>query len=167
MAIYPAEGTFSNEHPVAVVEREWVTGRHRAAARKYIDFLRSRKWQERARDLGFRPAIKGITVDDVLKPEYGVEAGQFSDSQALRLPPYLIIKQIRPAWRKAKRPADIVLAIDISGSMNDRVKVAGKDTSKIKLAEEAAKEFVNELSDGDSLTVVLFDSGGDFSPGTR
>ena len=46
--------------------------------------------------------------------------------------------------------------------MNDRVKVAGKDTSKIKLAEEAAKEFVNELSDGDSLTVVLFDSGATF-----
>ena len=35
VAIYPAEGTFSNEHPVAVVEREWVTGRHRGCPEVY------------------------------------------------------------------------------------------------------------------------------------
>ena len=48
MAIYPAEGTFANEHPVAMVERpSWVTPKHRAAAKKYIDFLRSDAIQKR------------------------------------------------------------------------------------------------------------------------
>jgi Ca-activated chloride channel family protein len=162
VAIYPAEGTFSNEHPVAVVEREWVTPQHRDAARKYIAFLRSLKWQERARDLGFRPVIEGLPVDAVLKTEYGVEAGQFNIKQPLKIPPYSIIKEIRPAWRRAKRPADIVLAIDTSLTMNEMVKIGKETKRKIELAEEAAKEFVKQLSDGDNLTVITFSDDAAF-----
>ncbi len=168
MAIYPAEGTFSNEHPVGVVERPWVDDKHRAAAKKYIEFLRSDEWQRRARDLGFRPAVKGIPTDDVLKPEYGVDARQFRDDQALKSPSYQVVKRAQVLWRQAKRPADIVLAIDTSGSMKEQVKFIDPETgkprteTKIKLAEDAAKEFVDQLSDGDNLTVILFDTETQF-----
>ena len=102
-------------------------------------------------------------MNEVLKPEYGVDATQFRDEQALKSPPYQVIKRAQLLWRQAKRPADIVLAIDTSGSMNQEVTYLNPDTgkeqkeTKIKLAEDAAKEFVDQLSDGDDLTVILFD----------
>ncbi|MGB7847071.1 MAG: substrate-binding domain-containing protein, partial [Candidatus Acidiferrum sp.] len=39
VAIYPKEGTFWSDHPVGVVEREWVTPEHREAAKIYVQYL--------------------------------------------------------------------------------------------------------------------------------
>src|SRR5262249_21667596 len=38
-AIYPVDGTFYSDHPIGVVQREWVTQDHKDAAEKYIAFL--------------------------------------------------------------------------------------------------------------------------------
>ncbi len=39
VAIYPKEGTFWSDHPVGMVDREWVTPEHREAARQYVEYL--------------------------------------------------------------------------------------------------------------------------------
>jgi hypothetical protein len=59
VAIYPKEGTFWSDHPIGVVEREWVTPEHREAAKVYIDYLLARPQQERALQLALlTPALR-------------------------------------------------------------------------------------------------------------
>ena len=148
VALYPAEGTFPNEHPVGVVKRPWVTARHREAAEAYIRHLLDRPQQEEALKYGFRPVDPAIAIDGVLLPKYGVDHAMFSPDKVLKSPSYTIIKLARKLWRENKRPAQVVLAIDTSRSME-------KD-DKIKKAEAAAKQFVDKLSSNDSLAVIFF-----------
>ena len=60
VAIYPKEGTFWSDHPVGIVEREWVTPAHREAAKVYIQYLLQRPQQERAITYGFRPGAVDV-----------------------------------------------------------------------------------------------------------
>ncbi|MGO9601235.1 MAG: VWA domain-containing protein [Isosphaeraceae bacterium] len=147
VAIYPAEGTFPSEHPIGVVERAWVTNKHREAAQIYIDFLMERQQQERALHYGFRPSSSqpGIDLKQLLKPEYGVSPIQ--PKKLLHPPPATAIRLIQDVWRLSKRNADIVLLIDTSASM---------EGDKIRGAEDAAKAFIELLSPGDSLSAVIF-----------
>ncbi len=147
VAIYPAEGTFPSEHPIGVVERPWVTDKHREAARLYIDHLMQRPQQELALHYGFRPSSSqpGIDLKRLLKPEYGVSPAQ--PRHLLRPPPATAIRLIQDIWRLSKRNADIVLLIDTSASM---------EGEKIRGAEAAAKTFIDLLSPGDSLSAMIF-----------
>ncbi len=153
VAIYPAEGTFPNDHPVGIVNRNWVQPKERAAAEIYIQYLLGRPQQEKALASGFRPVDKSIPIADVLKPDFGVDAAKFKLVNALETPSYQVIKEARILWRRYKRPAEIVLAIDTSGSMKGE---------KIRSAEDAAKEFIKQLSDGDTLSIILFSTEADF-----
>ena len=153
VAIYPVEGTFPNDHPVGIVNRNWVQPKERAAAEIYIQYLLGRPQQEKALASGFRPVDKSIPIADVLKPDFGVDAAKFKLVNALETPSYQVIKEARILWRRYKRPAEIVLAIDTSGSMKGE---------KIRSAEDAAKEFIKQLSDGDTLSIILFSTEADF-----
>ena len=158
VAIYPEEGTFPTEHPVGIVQRDWVTPAHRQAAALYIDFLRQPAQQRAAKTHGFRPydaKALGIPLNDLLRPEYGVDPAQ--PKRILQPPPDSVIRMLQSAWRKNKRGADIVLAIDVSGSM--------EQDKKIEAAEEGAKEFIRKLSDGDGLSIILFSSNVEFAFG--
>ena len=60
VAVYPKEGTFWSDHPVGIVDREWVTAEHREAAKLYIDYLLARPQQESTKyrkDSAFTPDL--------------------------------------------------------------------------------------------------------------
>lgn len=56
LAIYYPNTTLWSDHPVAVLKADWVTPQQRAAAKVWIDYLKSRPMQELALSYGFRPA---------------------------------------------------------------------------------------------------------------
>jgi len=58
---YPATTVWS-DHPIACLDAPWVTAEQKAAARKYIDFLRSKPSQQRALEYGFRPADTSVPI---------------------------------------------------------------------------------------------------------
>jgi len=103
VAIYPEEGTFPSEHPVGIVERPWVTEKHKQAAQAYINFLRDTPQQEEAKKFGFRPYdTTKVPLGDLLSPELGVSAMQ---PTFLEPPPYAAINIIRQLWRDNKNPS--------------------------------------------------------------
>jgi Ca-activated chloride channel homolog len=55
VALYPKEGTFWSDHPVGIVERDWVTPERREAAQTYINYLLAAQSQQKALAYGFRP----------------------------------------------------------------------------------------------------------------
>src|SRR5450432_460842 len=62
VAVYPKEGTFWSDHPIGIVEREWVTPEHREAAKAYIQYLLQRPQQEKAITYGFRPGAVDVPL---------------------------------------------------------------------------------------------------------
>lgn len=74
VAIYPKEGTFWSDHPVGVVEREWVTPEHREAGKIYIQYLLARPQQERAMEYGFRPASLDVPLAAPLDSNHGIDS---------------------------------------------------------------------------------------------
>ena len=58
---YPAI-TLWSDHPIALLDAEWVTAAQKVAARRLIAFLRSRPQQQRALAFGFRPADPAVPI---------------------------------------------------------------------------------------------------------
>ena len=118
VAVYPKEGTFWSDHPVGVVERPWVTPEHRDAAEKYVEFLLDGPQQRRALEFGFRPGDVAIPLAAPLDTAHGVDPKQ--PQTTLEVPSATVIKAAVDLWRKRKKHANVVLPIDISGSMRGK-----------------------------------------------
>src|SRR5262249_53681557 len=115
VCVYPKEGTFWSDHPVAVVERPWVTADHRAAAQTYIDFLMSNDQQVAALTFGFRPGDEKVTLAAPLDAEHGVDPRE--PKIELPVPSAEVIRAAVGLWKSNKKPSQVVLVIDTSGSM--------------------------------------------------
>ncbi len=146
VAIYPKEGTFWSDHPVGIVEREWVLPEHRAAAKDYIDFLMAAPQQVLAMKSGFRPADEQIPLAAPLDADHGVDPAQ--PKVILPVPSDDVMKAILAMWRQNKKHSQVVLVLDTSGSM--------RANSKMVNAQRGALEYVGMLGDEDRLSLLLF-----------
>jgi ABC-type molybdate transport system substrate-binding protein len=62
LRVYYPETTLWSDHPVALLQGDWVTDAQKGAARQFVAFLRSRTMQERALTYGFRPADPTVPI---------------------------------------------------------------------------------------------------------
>jgi Ca-activated chloride channel family protein len=149
VAIYPREGTFWSDHPVGIVNREWVTPERREAAQTYINYLLARGQQEKALSYGFRPGSTDIPVGSPIDAAHGVDPKQ--PVTTLEVPAADVIAAIQKQWDgQEKKPADVALVLDTSGSMRDE----GKMTN----AKAGAEQLVSLLSDKDEFSLIPFNT---------
>jgi len=148
VAIYPKEGTFWSDHPVGIVERDWVTPAHREAAKVYIQYLLQRPQQERAITYGFRPGSVDIPIASPIDIAHGVDPKE--PKTTLEVPSVPVMDAILKLFDQKKKAANIVLVLDTSGSMND--------DHKIQNAREGAKQLVNLLAPADQLSLLPFNT---------
>jgi len=148
VAVYPREGTFWSDHPIGIVEREWVTPEHREAAKAYIQYLLQRSQQEKAISYGFRPGSVDVSLASPLDEAHGVDPKE--PKTTLEVPAVPVIDAILKLWQQNKKAANVVLVLDTSGSMNDN--------GKIRNAREGARQLVELLSDNDRLSLLPFNS---------
>ncbi len=144
VAIYPKEGTIWSDHPAGIVERPWVSEDQRAAGRMYLDYLRAPPQQRRALELGFRPADGD--VGSPIDSEHGADPKQ--PTTILDTPGADVIAAAIQLWRREKKPSNIALVFDTSGSMNDE--------GKMHAAQEGAKALIQMMDPQDLLTLVPF-----------
>jgi Ca-activated chloride channel homolog len=76
VALYPKEGTFWSDHPVGIVERDWVTPERREAAQTYINYLLAAQSQQKALAYGFRPGSPDVPVGAPIDAAHGVDPKQ-------------------------------------------------------------------------------------------
>ena len=145
VAIYPKEGTFWSNHPYAILNAPWVTAAQREAAEDFKAFLLDKPQQLRAIEYGFRPADPSIPLASPLDAQHGVDPGQ--PQTVLEIPSAEVIAGIQELWKSAKKPVDLVVVMDISGSMRG---------AKIASARASLLEFIDKLDDRDRLQVLLF-----------
>ncbi|MBN1933861.1 MAG: VWA domain-containing protein [Anaerolineae bacterium] len=145
VAIYPKEGTFWSNHPYCILEAPWVTDEQKAAARTFETFLLDKPQQLTAIRYGFRPADPAIPLGAPLDANHGVDPAQ--PQTVLEVPTAEVISGIQDLWRETKKPVDLVVVMDISGSMKG---------DKINAARSSLLQFVNLLDDRDRLEIILF-----------
>jgi len=148
VAIYPKEGTFWSDHPVGIVDRDWVTPEHREAAKIYIQYLLARPQQEKAMQYGFRPASVDINLAAPLDAQHGIDPQE--PKTTLEVPSVDVINGILQLWKVQKKHSNVVLVLDTSGSMGEE--------GKMQSAKEGAKQLVELLDDGDTFSFLPFSS---------
>ena len=148
VAIYPKEGTFWSDHPVGIVQRDWVTPELKEGADAYVDYLLARPQQERAMAFGFRPGDPAIPLGAPIDAEHGVNPKE--PQTTLEVPEPDVMNAVLDTWEGVKKNARVVLAIDVSGSMNDE--------GKIGAAREGASAFAASLGDKDEMALMTFNT---------
>lgn len=148
VAIYPKEGTIWSDHPAGIVEREWVTPERREAARIYIDYLLSKPQQVRALELGFRPGAVDIPLASPLDAAHGVDPKE--PQTTLEVPPIEVIDAVRQLWHQNKKRSDILLVLDVSGSMADE--------HKLENAQAGALQLLDLLDAEDTFSLLSFNA---------
>src|SRR5262249_6408374 len=146
VAIYPQEGTFWSDHPYSVLDAEWVKPEQREAAAAFLAFLKARPQQERAMALGFRPVDPAIKIGAPIDAAHGVDPQQ--PQTLLEVPDGATLEALLATWRRTKKPADVVLVFDKSGSMQGR---------PLDEAKRGGKAFLATLDAGDHVTLMFFD----------
>jgi Ca-activated chloride channel family protein len=147
VAIYPKEGTFWSDHPAGIVNRPWVTPERKQAAQIYIDYLLARPQQEKALTYGFRPGSADVAAGAPIDPAHGVDPSQ--PKTILEVPGADVVARILEKWNETeKKPADIALVLDTSGSMSEE--------NKLVNAKLGAKQFISLLGDKDEFSMLSF-----------
>ena len=147
VAIYPAEGTFWSDHPAGVVDRPWNDDEHRAAATAFLDFLLRPEQQRAALAYGFRPGEASIPLASPIDAAHGVDPAE--PRTTLAVPPADVVQGAIALWQRNKKPADVVLVLDTSGSMKG---------GRIDNAKAGARQMIDLMGDADRLSVVPFSS---------
>lgn len=147
VAIYPEEGTFWSNHPYIILNAPWVTEEQREAAEIFEAFLLAEPQQRRAIELGFRPALTTIPLTSPLDANHGVDINQ--PQTILEIPDADVIAGISQLWAEVKKPVDVIVVMDISGSMSGE---------KISSARASLVDFIGILDDRDRLQIMLFSS---------
>lgn len=145
VAIYPKEGTFWSNHPYVVLNAPWVTAAQKEGAQVFQDFLLDKPQQLKALELGFRPADPSIPLASPLDAQHGVDPSQ--PQTILEVPSAPVIEGIQGLWHQTKKPVDLIVVMDISGSMQGE---------KITSARSSLLQFVQKLDDRDRLRIDLF-----------
>jgi len=157
VAIYPREGTFWSDHPYVILRGEWVDTEQQAAALAFREFLLSRPAQEKALQAGFRPSDTSIPLQNsLLGPDLGVDP--FQPQTVLEVPSAETLEALLEAWQGVRKRVNLLLVVDISGSMADEGKLlAVQDGLKLfldQLVEEQVRD--GQVIEGDRLGILVF-----------
>lgn len=146
VALYPKEGTFWHEHPMGIVNAEWTTPEQRTAASTFVDYVLLPDNQRLIMEQAFRPANPDVPLDFPFVEEHGVDPNQ--PTNVLDVPAPEVIAAVQENWAFVKKQADVLLVIDVSGSMQNE--------DKIGQVRTAAEAFINAMEATNRIGLVTF-----------
>ncbi len=151
IAIYPAEGTLWEDHPLVFLERPETTADQRLAYRNLRDFLLSQDAQMLVLSNGYRPSDLSIALDSASSPiraANGVDPAQ--PKTTLQIPSPSVIQVVRDVWQYTKRKTNVYLVADVSGSMQG---------VKLEQAKEALLTFLSMIKgEQERVGLIVFSS---------
>ena len=159
VAIYPAEGTLWTDHPLALLElsnsqanERAVTDNQRLTFQAFAKFLDSTDAQQSLLNAGYRPADLSIKLDTAGSPFANTDAVDWRQPQTtLQMPAPAVVDVIQNFWYYTKRPTNVYLVVDTSGSM---------EGTKLTRTKAALTSFVGQIKgEKDRVGIVEFGSG--------
>jgi Ca-activated chloride channel homolog len=146
VALYPPEGTFYSDNPFILLDGPWVSAAEREGAQRFQKFLADEVTPELAARSGFRPADLEQEPVAPVSRENGVDPKQ--PERVLGLPEPRVLDRIKRAWREDRKPANVLLVVDTSGSMGDE--------NRLVRAKEGLAAFFREVGRQDSVGLTIF-----------
>ncbi len=147
VAIYPKEGTFWHDNPYIILKASWVTDDQRKAAGLFRDYLLQPANQQQAIQLGFRPANTNVSWrTEPFTKANGVDPDQ--PKTTLQVPSPRVLVDVKNAWGTLRKEANIMLVLDVSGSMDSQ--------DKLTNALAGIKTFLEQTRDVDKVGFAVF-----------
>jgi Ca-activated chloride channel family protein len=157
VALYPAEGTLWADHPLALLELGMsgempITDNQRRTYQAFVTFLTSPDVQRQLLAAGYRPADLDIRLDEAGSPFADSTAADWRQPQTtLQIPAANVVEVVQNVWWYTKRPTNVYLVVDTSGSM--------EESDKIDLTRMALRSFVEQIrGDRDQVGLIAFAS---------
>ena len=149
--IFPSEGVFWSDNPTCILQASWVSPEQREAAGIYRDFLLAPAQQDKAVQIGLRPAAPGIALHCPICLENGTDPGVTPQT----VPPLAGVSgetnaAIIDVFKETKKNATVILVLDSSVSM------AG---DKLRSAVAATSNFISRLAPADRVQLYAFNNG--------
>jgi Ca-activated chloride channel family protein len=146
-AVYP-KATFSSNMRAIVANAPWMSDREKAAAQQVIQFLRSQDIQKIATDVGLRPGVPGVPLGPKFSSQYGVNPNPTYDS--LRPPSPEVTETMLTSWKQyAKKPSQVAIVVDSSGSMQG---------NKLPAVQSTLRTYIENLGPRERIALIDFDS---------
>src|SRR5262249_45099586 len=148
-----SDGTTVSDDPYAVLNASWVSDQQKTAARRFLDYVHRPEQMKAFLDLGFRDehdkAGQAIKDDPGLRENPGYKA--------VPAPPPEVAGAVRQLWNDVRKPASVLMVIDVSGSMAKPV--PGTNANRLQLAKDAALPATSILAPTDEIGLWEFSSG--------
>ncbi len=155
VAIYPTNGSGDADYPYLTLDAPWADRDRQAVAKSFLGYLRGEEGRSALMGRGFR--------DPNRAPGKGLTEINGFAAKLTTLPRAVLladsVKQSMDTWTALTRPTNVLLVLDVSGSMNDPVPGTGK--SKLSLAKDAAKSAVNLFAHDAQAGLWVFSSKQD------
>jgi Ca-activated chloride channel family protein len=146
VAVYPSEGTFYSDNPLIVLNAPWVSAQQRDGAQQFAKFLAGEVDAAKAGEFGFRPADLKTKPAAQISAAAGADPGQ--PKRVLGLPEPRVLSHIKAAWREDRKPANVLLVVDTSGSMVEE--------HRLERAKQGLNAFLREVSPKDRVGLTAF-----------
>ncbi|MGA1625963.1 MAG: vWA domain-containing protein, partial [Prochlorothrix sp.] len=147
-AIYPPATYTSNMRGI-LFQAPWVSAPEQEAAEQVLKFLQQPEIQTIATDLGLRPGVSGIPLGPKFSPELGVNPQATYDSYRSASPE--VVEVMLAAWEQvAKRPSQVVVVVDSSGSM--------AQGNKLVSVQNTLQNYITSLGNRDQIALIDFDN---------
>ncbi len=146
-AVYP-QATFSSNMRVILPTAPWVSADEKAAADKFIKAWLSPEYQQIATELGLRPGTPGVSLGSKFTPDFGVDPNPTYDSY--RPPQPDVVAAMLKNWSEiSKKPSQVVIVVDSSGSMQG---------NKMPAVQSTLSRYINNLGPKEKVALIDFDS---------
>jgi Ca-activated chloride channel family protein len=158
-AIYPLEGTLWADHPLTLLERYSdydhvsTTTQQRDTYYAFAGYILGLDSQNQVLAAGFRPVNTNIDLGGANSPfKSNSDVDALEPKTTLQIPPYSVIQVIQDFRAYIKKPTNVVLVVDTSGSMADQ--------SKLPRVKTALVSFIGQISGKkDRVGLISFSSG--------
>jgi Ca-activated chloride channel family protein len=146
VALYPREGTFFSDNPYLVLNAPWVRPEQKRAAAAFGDWLRKQLTPALVSRAGFRP---GDPAERPLAPIDAAHGTDPSEPHRVLAPPEPdVLARVKRLWRQDRKPANVVVVVDTSGSMSQE--------NKLDQAKQGLRAFLRELEPQDRVGLEGF-----------
>ncbi|MEW2378467.1 substrate-binding and VWA domain-containing protein [Micromonospora sp. NPDC047812] len=148
VALYPKEGTFNLDHPYVVLPS--ASPEQRDAAADFLKFLQEPPQQQSLSRHGFRDHERNAAG-----PLIAAVGGRGAENLTYFDPPDpAVVKAILTGWGTLRKKANILVAVDTSGSMNAKI----GDLTRFQVATRAAAKGFGLLNSEDKVALWSFSS---------
>jgi len=146
-AVYPNITYTSNMRGI-LPTGPWVSGTEKEAAEQVLKYLRTPDAQKIATSLGLRPGTPGVALGPKFTSDWGVESSPKYDSY--RVPKPEVVGAMLQSWQTAaKKPSQVAIVVDSSGSMTG---------SKLAAVQSTLQTYLKGLGPKEKVALIDFDS---------